>query len=151
MIDRTRIPNELLILLDKNLGDNISDDFNFPPPVFDTMQGEIIDYNVAEKTLTNRFPILEEHHNPYGNMQGGIIAAAIDNTIGPLSLFVSPPNMTRQMDIKYSKIISPDLSYIYVTATFIKQYKRQLFFEAIVNNNQAEKLASAQSRHWIID
>ena len=151
MIDRERIPKELLALLDKHLTTNIPTNFNFPPPVFDAMQGEIVDYNLDEKTLTNRFPILAEHHNPYGNMQGGIIAAAIDNTIGPLSLFVAPPNMTRQMDIKYSKIVSPDLGYIYVTAKFIKKNKQQLFFEAIVENSQTEKLASAKARHWIID
>jgi len=49
------------------------------------MKGEVIDYDMEHETLTNRFPVLAEHLNPYGNIQGGIIAAAIDNTIGPLS------------------------------------------------------------------
>jgi len=48
------------------------------------------------------------------------------------------------MEVKYSKIISPDLSYIYVTAQFVKQDKRQLFFTAVVNNSQAEKTGFSQ-------
>jgi len=149
MIDRKRIPEEILPLLDEKLAGRI-DEIDFPPPVFDAMQGEVIAYDLENNSLTTRFPILNEQLNPYGTMQGGIIAAAIDNTIGPLSLLVSPPNFTRQMEVKYSKVISPELGYIYITARFIKKHKRQLFFEAIVENSNQEKLASAKSRHWII-
>ena len=84
-------------------------------------------------------------------MQGGIIAAAIDNTIGPLSMLVSPPNFTRYITVKYGKVVSPDIGFIYVTAKFIKKKKRQLFFDAIVENGDGEKLASAKATHWIID
>ena len=149
MIDRKRIPEEILPLLDEKLAGRI-DEIDFPPPVFDAMQGEVIAYDLENNSLTTRFPILNEQLNPYGTMQGGIIAAAIDNTIGPLSLLVSPPNFTRQMEVKYSKVISPELGYIYITARFIKKHKRQLFFEAIVENSNQEKLASAKSRHWTI-
>jgi hypothetical protein len=55
------------------------------------------------------------------------------------------------MQVKFGKVIPPELEFIYVTATFIEQKKRQLFFEAIVENNKGEKLASAKSTNWIID
>ncbi len=150
MIDKDRIPKDLLPLLEKRLQGR-TDEINFPPPVFDAMKGEVVDYDIEKETLKNRFPILSEHLNPYGNMQGGIISAAIDNTIGPLSLLVSPPNFTRYMEMKYVKIISPDLGYIYVTAKFIEKKKRQLFFEATVEDEDGNKLASAKSTHWVID
>lgn len=150
MIDKDRIPRELLPLLEKRLQGR-TDEIDFPPPVFDAMKGEVIDYDIETETLTNRFPVLAEQLNPYGNMQGGIIAAVIDNTIGPLSLLVSPPNFTRHMELKYAKVVSPDLGYIYVTARFIEQKKRLLYFEGIVKNSGGEKLASAKSTHWIID
>ena len=111
----------------------------------------MVDYDIANDTLTNRFPVLQEQLNPYGTMQGGIIAAAIDNTIGPLSLIVSPPNFTRTMEVKYGKVVSPELGYIYVTARFIEKRKRQLFFEAVVKSSDGDKLASAKSTHWVID
>jgi len=34
-------------------------------------------------------------------MQGGMIAAAVDNTIGPLSFLVAAPNVTRRLEMKY--------------------------------------------------
>ena len=150
MIDRDRIQKDLLPLFEDRLQGR-TDEINFPPPVFDAMKGEVVDYDIERETLINRFPILSEHLNPYGNMQGGIISAAIDNTIGPLSLLVSPPNFTRYMLVKYGKIVSPDLGYIYVTAKFIEKKKRQLFFEATVADKDGNKLASAKSTHWVID
>ena len=128
-----------------------TDEIDFPTPVFDAMKGEVIDYDIEKAFLKSKFPILHEHLNPYGYMQGGIISAAIDNTIGPLSLLVSPPNFTRSMNVKYGKVVSPELGYIYVTARFIEKKKRQLFFEAVVEDSDGNKLASAKSTHWIID
>jgi len=150
MIDKNKIPKKLLSLIKSKLQGR-ADEIHFPPPAFDTMEGEVVNYDSKTEILTNRFPILNEHLNPYGNMQGGIIAAAIDNTIGPLSLLVSPPNFTRRMEIKYGKAISPKLGYIYVSAKFIEKKKRFLFFEASVTNYDGDILASAKSTNWIID
>ena len=136
--------------LEKNFNGR-TDEINFPPPVFDALKGEVINYDVKNKILVNRFPILNEHLNPYGSMQGGIVSAAVDNTIGPLSMLVSPPNFTRHMEMKHGKVVTPDLGYIYVTARFIEKKKRQLFFEATVEDSDGNKLASAKSMHWVID
>ncbi len=150
MINKNKIPEELIPLVEEKLHGR-TDEINFPPPVFDTMQGEVIDYNMEKETLTCRFPVLPEHLNPYGYMQGGIIAAVVDNTIGPLSLLVSPPNFTRHMEMKYGKVISPDMGFIYVKARFVEKKKRMLYFEAVVENAEGTKLASAKSIHWVID
>jgi len=149
VIHKDRIPKELLALVEEKL-QGYADEIEFPPPVFDAMKGEVMAIDMEKGTLENRFPILPEHLNPYGNMQGGIITAAIDNTIGPLSMLVSPPNFTRHIEVKYGKVVSPSFGYIYVTATFIKKKKRQLFFEGVVKNSEGEKLASAKTTHWII-
>ncbi len=150
MIDKDRIPKELLPLLERKLQGR-DDEITVPPPVFDAMQAEMVDFDIDKSTLTVRFPVLGEQLNPYGTMQGGIIAAAIDNTIGPLSLLISSPNFTRYMEIKYAKVITPDLGYIYVTATFIGNKKRQLFFDAVVKDGDGNKLASAKSTNWVVD
>lgn len=150
MIDTSRIPEKLLPLLEERLRGRTEEIFS-PPPVFDTMQGEVVDYDIENEELTNRFPVLSEHLNPYGSMQGGIIAAAIDNTVGPLSLLVSPPNFTRHIEVKFGKVVTPELGYIYVTAKFIEKKKRQLFFEATVKDSEGNKLASSKSMHWVIE
>jgi len=150
MIDKTKIPAKLLPLLEEKLKGRM-DEIDFPPAVFETMQGEVLDFDFGTNTLKNRFPVLAEYLNPYGTLQGGIIATAIDNTIGPLSLIVSPPNFTRYLKVKFAKVVSPELGFIYVTAIFKKKNKRQLFFEAIVEDSEGNKLASAESTHWVID
>lgn len=150
MIDKDRIPKVLLPMLEEKLQGR-NDEITFPPPVFDAMKAEVVDYDIEKGSLEVKFPVLTEHLNPYGNMQGGIVAAAIDNTIGPLSMLVSPPNFTRYMEVKYGKIISPDLGYIYVTAKYMEKKKRQLFFAAVVEDCDGNKLASAKATHWVID
>ena len=80
MIDKDKIPAKLLPLLKEKLKGRM-DEIEFPPPVFEAMQGEVLDYDIKTETLKNRFPVLSEHLNPYGNMQGGIIAAAIETPL----------------------------------------------------------------------
>ena len=149
MIDKSRIPKDILPILEKRL-EGRSDEIDFPPPVFDTMKGEVISYDSETETLVNRFPVLSEYLNPYKTLQGGIIATLIDNTIGPLSLIVSPPNFTRLMEVKYGKVVTLDMGFVYVSAKFIEKKKRQLFFTATVRNKKGDKLASAKATHWII-
>ena len=55
-----------------------------PPNCFSMMQGRYIDYE-PRMMLKISFPVLTEFLNPMKSMQGGFIAAAFDNVIGPLS------------------------------------------------------------------
>jgi acyl-coenzyme A thioesterase PaaI-like protein len=122
-----------------------------PPPVFIQMKGNIIEYDEINKHMTIAFPISPGYLNPFGNMQGGMIAAAIDNTFGPLSMLVGPLNYTRHLEIKYRKPISPDLEYIIINARYISMNKRRLFFEANVSDKNKNELATAKAMHWVID
>ncbi len=122
-----------------------------PPPVFAAMRGEFISFDRANKILMARFPVLTEQLNPYGSMQGGMIAAAIDNTLGPLSMLVAPPNFTRRLELKYRRPVTPGLDFITVIGKFIEQKKRQLFFRASVVDQEGNELANAKAVHWIPD
>lgn len=68
-------------------------DIEIPPKVFTDMGGALIRYDDGE-ALTARFPVRERYQNPMQYMQGGMIVAAIDNTLGPLSYLVAPPSVT---------------------------------------------------------
>lgn len=122
-----------------------------PPPVFLAMQGEFISFDRENKIMTVRFPILAEQLNPYGTMQGGMIAAAIDNTLGPLSLLVAPPSFTRRLEVKYRRGVGPGLGHIVVEGRLVERKKRQLFFGARVVDDDGNELASAKALHWIVD
>lgn len=122
-----------------------------PPPVFEAMQGRLVSYDPEDKVLKAAFPVLPGQLNPYGSMQGGMVAAAIDNTLGPLSMLVAPANFTRRLEVKYRRSITPGIGHVIVVARFMEQKKRQLFFQASVLDGEGRELAAAKAVHWIID
>jgi acyl-coenzyme A thioesterase PaaI-like protein len=141
---------EIMTLLRQRLGDRI-DAFAIPPPVFEAMQGEFIAFNREEESLIAQFPILERYLNPYAAMQGGMIAAAVDNTLGPLSVLVAPPNMTRKLEMIYSRPVTLDMGVIVVKAKLLKREEQKLTFSADVRSRDGNRLARAKAVHWILD
>lgn len=143
------LSSSLFDLLKSKLGDGF-ENYQIPPPVFEDMQGEFVRFNADDGCLITRFPVLERYCNPYGTMQGGMLAAAIDNTLGPLSMLVAPPNVTRRLEITYNRAISPKLGHIVVTAHFNGIEENQLLFTAHVRDSDGNLLARARARHWIL-
>lgn len=131
------------------LGDR-SGDFLLPPPVFVAMQAKVVAFDPEASSLTVRFPVLEKDYNPYRTVQGGMIAAAIDNTLGPLSMLVAPPNVTRTLEATYHRPITLDLGTFLVTARLVSREKRFLKFTAEVTTEQGLKLARAKAVHFIV-
>jgi len=142
------MPDNIKKIFEEKVG-NMKDKVVVPPPVFEAMLGEFLTFSEEAGSLENRFPILKEQLNPYGTMQGGIIAAAIDNTIGPLSMLVDAPNFTRHLEVKYRRTILPESEFIYVLGKLIEKKGRQLFFTASVHDNKGLEYAFAKAMHWI--
>ena len=122
-----------------------------PPPVFEAMRGEFVAHDLETGWLRTRFPVLEEQLNPYGTMQGGMVAAAIDNTLGPLSMMVAPPNYTRRLEVKYSRPATRERGPIEVEATFLGRDGRWLKFRAEVRDREGNLLARAAAMHWVVE
>ncbi len=135
------------IMLDVGDGE---DKFLVPPPVFLTMQGEFLALDLEAGTIKVRFPVLEAYLNPFGTMQGGMLAAAADNTIGPLSFLIAPANVTRKLEMKYSQPATLETADIFVDAELIDRQDRRLFFKALVLDKGGQTLAKAKATHWII-
>ena len=142
--------DELMEIIRDKLGDQ-QDKYLIPPPVFAAMEGEFLAFDRDAGTLITRFPVLEAHLNPYGAMQGGMVAAAVDNTLGPLSMLVAPPNVTRRLQMKYSRPATPDLGYLTVNAKLQERKGRWLTFTADVRDPEGALLARALATHWIVD
>ncbi len=140
--------NKLTAILRGKFGPAL-DHFLIPPPVFTSMEGEFLAFDQTEGWLRARFPIKQEYLNPYKVMQGGMIAAAIDNTLGPLSILIAPPNLTRTLEIKYSAPIPLDLGSIIVTAQLIAREGNELRFKVEVRSDGGKLLTRASARHWI--
>jgi acyl-coenzyme A thioesterase PaaI-like protein len=146
---KTKKPINIINLFTNVLGDKITD-FTLPPPSFDIMQCEIIDFNEEEKSLITKIPVLEQWQNPYGTMQGGMIDAAIDNAVGPLSMLVASANMTRTIETKLIKAITMEVGFIYVKAKLVEQKKRRLTFEAEVVDEGGVVYASSRVVNFIL-
>lgn len=144
------VQDKLIKILREKFKD-IPGDYKIPPPVFVAMKGEVIEFDFNSGYLKIKFPVLDNHMNPFGNMQGGMIAAAIDNTLGPLSMAVAPPNFTRHFEIKYRRAIPLKTGHLYVAGNFEGQKKQQLFFGATVVDGKGNEYATAKSVHWIIE
>ena len=72
-----------------------------PPPSFITMKAKIEEYEKNKRMIVS-LPVEDHQTNPVGVMQGGFIAAAFDNTFGPLSYLVAKrPMTTIDMSVQY--------------------------------------------------
>ncbi len=140
---------DVVKLFSRILGDKI-DDYTLPPPSFEIMQCEILEFDSQEKSMLVKMPVLEIFSNPYKTMQGGMIMGAIDNTIGPLSMLVAPKNVTRTMESKLLKPITMDIEYIYVKAILSEHKKRRLIFDVHVKDKDEIIYAKATVTNWII-
>jgi acyl-coenzyme A thioesterase PaaI-like protein len=143
------LTSDIMAILEGKIGDH-TDGFAFPPPIFEAMKGEILELDLDAASLTAQFPVLESYLNPYGTMQGGMVAAAVDNTIGPLSVLVAPFNITRQLEMKFSKPVTLDMEYITVKARLIERKDRFLTFNARSRSQDGQLLARTKAVHWII-
>lgn len=143
-------PIDLTHLLDERLK-HLGLPLQIPPPVLAVTQGQVEAFDADTATLSIRYPVLTDHLNPYGSVQGGMIAAAIDNTIGPLSLLVAPPNFTRQLELTYRRPIRPQMGSFVINSRLLQQNGRELLFEARVLDDQGRELVRAKATHWIVE
>jgi acyl-coenzyme A thioesterase PaaI-like protein len=144
------LSSAIMELLRGKLGERV-DEYALPPPIFVAMEGEFLEFDLEAGFLATQFPVLERYLNPYGTMQGGMVAAAVDNTLGPLSLLVAPPNVTRRLEMKYSRPATLDMGHIVVKARLLERKDRWLFFEADVRSPEGLRLARSKAVHWIMD
>jgi acyl-CoA thioesterase FadM len=79
-----------------------------------------------------------------------MVAAAIDNTLGPLSLMIAPPNLTRTMELRFRRPVTADVDHFTVEGQLTKRQGRRLFFEAKALDPDGKVLTTCKSFHWII-
>ena len=115
-----------------------------PPPCLTEMQAEPAGWEDGV-SLSMRFPVLERWQNPLGYMQGGFIAAALDNTLGPFSYLVAPPSVTTQMNINYLRPVSPDITHIFCTARLVERTGKTLYLAGEVNREDGKTIALCQA------
>ncbi len=126
------------------LQDHAPPGLQIPPPAFTEMGAEIVGYTEGE-SMTVRFPFDARFTNPAGVMQGGMIAAAIDNALGPFSYLLAPPSVTTQFNLTFLRPVSPDLPYFEVEARLDDRTRQYLFLSARVTDPGGRVLVLAQA------
>lgn len=144
---------ESLELLDKEMSSLVIPEGvpkpKLPPPSFDWMKAEFWSY-ISRKEITIRFPVFDEETNPMGNMQGGVIAAAFDNTFGPLSyLCAKGLSVTLDMTQQYIRGIRPG-DFLYVTAKLVTISPYSMYMTAEAINQKGKPVASSSTNCLIL-
>lgn len=137
---------EELLQLTSTFGSGVA----FPPPCFTTMRAEFTDYE-SRTALTATFPVEETLLNPVGIMQGGFIAAAIDNVMGPLSyLAMRNPAATLSLHTQFIRgAASGDI--LTVTARVVSRTPRTLVMAAEARNRKGKLIAMATANAVVIN
>lgn len=120
-----------------------------PPPCLLDMQGEFLDY-VEDQSLTVRFPVLPRYRNPIGHMQGGFIAAALDNTLGPFAYLIAPPSVTTSLNTQYLRPVTPDMPNITCHARLVERTRNQLFLAGEARDDKGRVLVMCQATCQIL-
>jgi len=142
-------PIDAMALFEKMYGAHAAD-YLMPPPIIETMQCEIIAFDPEEKRLTARMPVLQVWCNPFSTMQGGMIMAAVDNAVGPLSMLISTPSWTRSMHSKYLKPITLEVGHIYVSAVVTEEKRGRIRFEVEVKDAEGTVYTEATVTNWLM-
>ena len=116
-----------------------------PPPVFKFMEGKLESYEPGN-SLRVSFPVKTEYNNPLQRMQGGMIAAAIDNTMGPLSFLVTRgAAVTLSMNLDYVRGIA-DGKRLFVEASVLSRSRTNLIMEAVASDERGKMVARATAQ-----
>ena len=92
-----------------------------PPRVFGFLGGHFTAYDEATAVLGARFPVKAEYRNPLGFMQGGMIIAAIDNTMGPLCFLSGFLGVSTQINTTFVRPVTPDDQWLDVEARIVER------------------------------
>jgi uncharacterized protein (TIGR00369 family) len=144
-------PPDIVGMMQQQMSGEVAKGLKLPPPIFVELGTEVVSFDAETATLICRFPVQERWQNPLGFMQGGMIAAALDNTIGPLSFLVAPPSVTTQMNLTYLRPVTPQETQITVTARLVERTRRLLVFSAQAVSSDGKTLALCSATQQLID
>ncbi len=126
-------------------------EIKIPPPVWDLLKSEFVE--AAEGRAVVLFRPTEEMENPYGIIQGGVLAAMLDNTIGPalLSLVPDRPTSTIQMSISFLRSVKAGET-VRGVAEVVKHGRTQAYVEARLERvTDGALLAKATASNVFLD
>jgi uncharacterized protein (TIGR00369 family) len=111
----------------------------------------LLDHNPAEGWARFSFEGRAEFLNPAGFIQGGILAAMLDDTMGPTALLVSGGTAftaTINLNVSYFQPARP--GRLFAEGRVLNMGKTIAFLEATISDAAGTKLASATSSARVV-
>ena len=122
-----------------------------PPPTFEYLNGEVLEE--APGRVRCRFRPTEEMANPWGAVQGGILAAFFDDTMGPAVVSVAGGRgfTTMTIHVTYLRPAKPGEPLV-CEATVVRHGRMQAYAEAtLTRESDGELLARASSVNLFLE
>ncbi len=125
------------------------ENIKIPPNCTLEFQGKTVEY-VPRKKIVRVFGVPEKFTNPIGVLQGGVLTAFFDDTIGPLSFAVAKaPIVTTSLTINFVRSVAPGDSLI-IIAEVVTRSPLTIFFEAKAYDQKHKLVASLSSQNLIL-
>ena len=122
-----------------------------PPPTFEYLNGEVVEQ--ASGRVRCRFRPTEEMTNPLGAVQGGILAAFFDDTMGPAVFSIANGRgfTTVSMNVTFLRAAKPG-EPVACEATVVRHGRTQAYAEAtLTRESDGELLARASSVNLFLE
>ncbi|MDP2496748.1 MAG: PaaI family thioesterase [Candidatus Palauibacterales bacterium] len=128
-----------------------SERFEIPPPVFEALGGEFVEFEPG-RSLTAEWPVSDLHRGPSGRLQGGILAAYFDNTVGPLA-FLTGRDFYVSVDLstEFLRPVRPEDDTVVVEAEVLGETSRLLFIQGECRRPDGTVLALCRTKLIAVD
>ena len=121
------------------------------PPSAVLLGWRLIDLNIEEKWIKVGFDAKPEFLNPAGNVQGGILAAMLDDAMGPIVVAVSNAEaIAPTIDLQVSFIRPVKPGPISVLAQITNMGKQIVFLEAKLFDSNGKLCARAIASSFLV-
>lgn len=122
-----------------------------PPPTFEYLNGEMLEQTPGR--VRCRFRPTEEMTNPLGAVQGGILAAFFDDTMGPAVVSIADDRgfTTVSLNVSYLRATKPGEPVV-CEAVVVKHGRTQAYVEAsLARESDGALLARATAVQLFLD
>ena len=121
------------------------------PPVAGLLGWHLEHIDVTAGTIVVRYEAKPEFTNPLGNVQGGLIAAMLDDAMGPALVATLPPGQfAPTLEMKISYLAPAKVGPLWAHGRVVKRGRSNAFVEGDLVDESGKLLARASATVLII-
>jgi uncharacterized protein (TIGR00369 family) len=120
-------------------------ELDIPPRTVAFLGGHFTEFDEAAAVLKARFPVKHDYRNPMRFMQGGMITAVMDNTMGPLCFLCRFFGVSTQINTAFVRPVTPDETWIEVEARIVERTANVAQVTAVTRNAAGKTVALCQA------